>query len=244
MIIQLPAACLKKSASAEHAHEACGAACACLRICDSPLEGLSQIMLQESSRLTTLARLLVPAPPCSDRCPKGVTSFIHSVIERCTKSIQFYLHSISFLALTCQPCLSSCTAVCSAVLTRGPILYLYHCISLCVSVLYAMASVEHCSAPKSASKEVRSLTALLQELNDTFAAASDDTSNNTPHCDSEAIGARLCSVLLALLNKCISVERGALPASAAHHGRIFPVSAITITDGSSGSLNKVCPEQQ
>ena len=42
-----------------------------------------------------------------------------------------------------------------------------------------------------------------------MAAASDEASTNTPHTETEAIGARLCSVLVALLNKCVNADRGA-----------------------------------
>ena len=72
--------------------------------------------------------------------------------------------------------------------------------------LPAMVPAEH----RASAREDRPLAALLQELGECMAAASDDASTNTPHTESEAIGVRLCSVLVALLNKCISADRGAL----------------------------------
>ena len=62
---------------------------------------------------------------------------------------------------------------------------------------------------RGSAREERPLAALLQELGECMTAASDDASINTPHTDSEAIGVRLCSVLVALLNKCVNADRGA-----------------------------------
>jgi hypothetical protein len=66
------------------------------------------------------------------------------------------------------------------------------------------------AAQPAAPQEAGSLTALLQEFTSLLQAASDDSSNpNTPHAsEGEAVAVRLCTLLLDLLNKCISGKQG------------------------------------
>ena len=73
-----------------------------------------------------------------------------------------------------------------------------------------MAPAAPAAAPPAAPQEAGSLTALLQEFTSLLQAASDDSSNpNTPRAsEGEAVAVRLCTLLLDLLNKCISGKQG------------------------------------
>jgi len=89
-----------------------------------------------------------------------------------------------------------------------------------------MAPAAPAAAQPAAPQEAGSLTALLQEFTSLLQAASDDSSNpNTPHAsEGEAVAVRLCTLLLDLLNKCISGKQGEHTLSVAAQASLPPVA--------------------